>query len=319
MSAGDTPLAGRIALVAGATRGAGRGIARELAAAGASVYCTGRSVRGAIATPGRTETIEETAELIAAAGGTAIAVQVDHSQPDQVEALIARIRSEQGRLDVLVNDIWGGDALTEFGKPFWQLDTEQGRVLLDRAVHTHIVTSRYAAPLMMETRGALIVGITDGDAFWYRGNLFYDLAKIAVIRLAFAQAYELRRHGVSAVALTPGFLRSEAVLEHFGVTEANWTDAIARDTHFAQSESPRYIGRAVAALAADSDIAEKSGRVFSSWALAREYGFTDANGSQPDWGAYFAAAFETEQLPCDDGFYRYWHGGPMYTAFGDWP
>jgi len=312
-------LDGHVALVAGATRGAGRGIARTLAAAGATVYCTGRSVRGAIATPGRTETIDETAELIAGAGGTAFAVQVDHTQPQEVASLVDRIRAERGRLDILVNDIWGGDALTEFGKPFWQLDVEQGRLLLDRAIYTHIVTSRYAAPLMLEKRHGLIVEITDGDAFWYRGNLFYDLAKTAVIRLAFAQAFELRRHGVTALALTPGYLRSEAVLDRYGVTEENWTDAIARDQHLAQSETPFFVGRAVAALAADPDVAKRSGRVFSSWGLAREYGFTDVNGSTPDWGAYFAAAFDAPEQPCDETFYSYWHGGPMHTLLSDWP
>jgi NAD(P)-dependent dehydrogenase (short-subunit alcohol dehydrogenase family) len=313
------PLDGRVALVAGATRGAGRGIACELGAAGATVYCTGRSVRGAVATPGRSETIEETAAMVDARGGRAVAVQVDHTDRAQVEALVARIRAEHGRLDVLVNDIWGGDALTEFGTPFWELDVEKGRLLLDRAIHTHVVTSRYAAPLLMETGNALIVEVTDGDAFWYRGNLFYDLAKTAVIRLAFAQAYELRNRGVTALAITPGFLRSEAMLDHFGVTEANWTDAIARDANFAQSETPFFVGRAVAALAADPEVKRRSGRVFSSWGLAREYGFSDVDGHRPDWGAYFAAAFEVPEQPLDDTFYAYWHGGPMYTLFADWP
>jgi NAD(P)-dependent dehydrogenase (short-subunit alcohol dehydrogenase family) len=313
------PLEGRVALVAGATRGAGRGIACELGAAGATVYCTGRSVRGAVATPGRSETIEETAAMVDTRGGRGVPVQVDHSEREQVEALVARIRAEQGRLDVLVNDIWGGDALTEFGTPFWELDVEKGRLLLDRAIHTHVVTSRYAAPLLMETGNALIVEVTDGDTFWYRGNLFYDLAKTAVIRLAFAQAYELRNRGVTALAITPGFLRSEAMLDHFGVTEANWTDGIARDANFAQSETPFFVGRAVAALAADPEVKRRSGRVFSSWGLAREYGFSDVDGHRPDWGAYFAAAFEVPEQPLDDTFYAYWHGGPMYTLFSDWP
>jgi NAD(P)-dependent dehydrogenase (short-subunit alcohol dehydrogenase family) len=171
----------------------------------------------------------------------------------------------------------------------------------------------------METGNALIVEVTDGDAFWYRGNLYYDLAKIGVIRLAFAQAFELRNRGVTALAVTPGFLRSEAVLDHFGVTEANWTDAIARDASFAQSETPSFVGRAIAALAADPDVNRYAGQVLASWRLAREYGFTDVDGNRPDWGAYFAAAFDTPDIAADDAFYAYWHGGPMYTVFADWP
>ena len=284
----DQPLLNQVAVVAGATRGAGRGIARMLGAAGATVYCTGRSVRGRPATAGRPETIEETAELVTAAGGRGIAVRTDHTVEAEVERLFARVREEQGRLDVLVNDVWGGDALTEWGKPFWELSTPQGLQLLERAVHSHIVTSRHGVPLMVERNAGLVVEVTDGDTLGYRGNLFYDIAKNAVIRLAYAMAADLHAHGVTAVALTPGMLRSEAVLDHFGVTEASWRDAIADDPYFAESETPCYLGRAVAALAADPDVGSKSGGLFSSWRLAKEYGFTDVDGRRPDWGAFFA-------------------------------
>ena len=283
----DRPLRGRVAVVAGATRGAGRGIARMLGEAGATVYCTGRSVRGQPATPGRPETLEETAELVTAEGGRGIAVRTDHTVESDVEALFDRVRAEAGQLDVLVNDIWGGDALTEWGTPFWELSIAKGRQMLERAVHTHIITSRHGAPLMIERNAGLIVEVTDGDTLGYRGNLFYDLAKNAVIRLAYAMAADLRAHNVTALAITPGFLRSEAVLDHFGVTEANWRAAIKRDEYFAESETPCYVGRAIAALAADRDVAAKAGGLFSSWELAKEYGFTDLDGRQPDWGSFF--------------------------------
>ena len=277
----------RVAVVAGATRGAGRGIARMLGAAGATVYCTGRSVRGRPATAGRPETIEETAELVNAEGGRGVAVRTDHTVESEVERLFARVRAEHGRLDVLVNDIWGGDALTEWGSPFWTLSTAKGLEMLERAVHTHIITSRHGAPLMIERNAGLIVEVTDGDTPGYRGNLFYDLAKNAVIRLAYGMAADLHAHRVTALVVTPGFLRSEAVLESCGVTEANWRDAIEADPYFAESETPCFVGRAVAALASDPQVAKKSGGLFSSWSLAKEYGFTDLDGRQPDWGAFF--------------------------------
>ena len=283
----ERPLRDGVAVVAGATRGAGRGIARMLGAAGATVYCTGRSVRGRPATPGRPETLEETAELVSAEGGRGIAVRTDHTVESEVEALFARVRADAGRLDVLVNDIWGGDALTEWGKPFWELSVTKGRRMLERAVHSHIITSRHGVPLMVERDAGLIVEVTDGDTLGYRGNLFYDLAKNAVIRLAYGMAADLHAHGVTALAVTPGFLRSEAVLDHFGVTEANWRDAIEADEYFAESETPCYVGRAIAALAADPDVAAKSGGLFSSWELAREYGFTDLDGRRPHWGRFF--------------------------------
>jgi NAD(P)-dependent dehydrogenase (short-subunit alcohol dehydrogenase family) len=292
------PLEGTIAVVAGATRGAGRGIACMLGEAGATVYCTGRSTRGNAGTrtgsngsafelAGRSETIDETAEMVTARGGRGIPLRVDHTVEEEVRELFERVRSEQGRLDILVNDVWGGDELTEWGKPFWELSMEKGLLMLQRAVHSHIITARHAAPMMVEGKSGLIVEITDGDGVNYRGNLFYDLVKTSVIRLAFDMSQELRRHGVTALALTPGFLRSEAMLDHFGVTEANWQEGGKKDPNFLHSETPFYVGRAVAALAADPDVMKKSGRTFSSWGLAGEYGFTDIDGSRPDWGKHF--------------------------------
>ncbi len=293
------PLSGRVALVAGATRGAGRGIAVALGEAGATVYCTGRSSRLATrperppdASPfelaGRPETIEETAELVEAAGGSGVGLRIDHTDEIQVEALVARIERDHGRLDVLVNDVWGCDALTEWGVPFWQLDLAKGRTMLERGLLSHLITSRHAAALMVEAGAGLIVEITDGERLDYRGTVFYDLVKTGAIRAAHAMAEELRPHGVAALALTPGFLRSEAMLEHFGVTEETWRDAVAFDLNFVHSETPRFVGRAVAALAADAEVMARSGRVWSSWELARAYGFSDADGARPDWGAHAA-------------------------------
>ena len=280
-------LVGQVALVAGGTRGAGRGIAVELGAAGATVYVTGRSTRAQASEMGRQETIEETAELVDAAGGEGIAVRVDHSRPEEVAALIERIGKEQdGRLDVLVNDIWGGDPLTEW-TAFWKHSLDNGLRLLDTAVRTHVVTSWHAAPLMLARGSGLIVEVTDGHTEDYRGSLFYDLAKASAIRLALAQGEDLREHGVAAVAVSPGFLRSEAVLDHFGVTEENWRDAVARDRHFAASETPRFVGRAVAALAGDPDVMKRSGRAFASGELAEEYSFDDVDGTRPNWPAHF--------------------------------
>lgn len=301
------PLKDRVAVVTGATRGTGRGIARMLGAAGATVYCTGRSVKGHPATAGRPETIEETAEMVTADGGKGIAVRTDHTVEAEVERLFARIRDEQHRLDLLVNDIWGGDELTQWGSPFWELDTPQGLRLFERAVYTHIITSRLGAPLMIERNSGLIVEVTDGETMGYRGNLFYDLAKNATIRLGYAMACDLHRHNVTALTVTPGFLRSEAMLDGFGVTEENWRDAIEQDAYFAESETPCYMGRGVAALAADPDVATKHGGLFSSGSLAKEYGFTDLDGRQPDWGSFFSARvreiLESEDTPDEMSLY----------------
>ncbi|HEX8085157.1 MAG TPA: SDR family oxidoreductase [Solirubrobacteraceae bacterium] len=282
-------LRGHVALVAGGTRGAGRGIAIELGAAGATVYVTGRTTRTARSPMNRSETIDETAELVDAAGGRGIAVRVDHSDPAEVRALIERIAGEQhGHLDVLVNDVWGGDPLTQWSVPFWEHSLEDGLKLVRNAVETHVITSHAAAPLMVARGRGLVVEVTDGATDDYRGSLFYDLAKASVIRLAKAQAADLDGTGVTALALTPGFLRSEAVLDHFGVTSETWRDAIARDPHFAASETPRFVGRAVAALAQDPEVHPFAGRTLTSWELAKEYGFADVDGARPDWGAHYA-------------------------------
>ncbi|MGW6061667.1 SDR family oxidoreductase [Streptomyces sp. NPDC055189] len=298
MTNAEQPLAGKIALVAGGTRGGGRGIAVALGAAGATVYVTGRSSRAGRSDMERPETIEDTAEQITAAGGTGIAVRTDHSRPQDVRALVDRIAAEQhGRLDILVNSVWGGDPLTDWEHPLWEQDLDTGLRLLRQAVETHVITSRFALPLMVARKSGLVVEVTDGNTARYRGSFFYDLAKSAVIRLAVAQAAELEQHGVAAVAITPGFLRSEAMLEGFGVTEANWRDGAAKDPHFAHSETPAYLGRAVAALAADPRIMTKTGRALATWGLYKEYGFTDADGSQPDWSAHWADALEEQYGP----------------------
>lgn len=300
-------LEGKVALVAGGTRGAGRGIAVELGAAGATLYVTGRTTRAQRSEYDRPETIEETAERVDAAGGRGIAVQVDHLDPEQVRALVARIEDEQGRLDVLVNDIWGGEKLTEWDKPVWEHSLEAGLRMLRLAVDTHLITSHYALPLLIRRPGGLVVEVTDGTAEYnathYRAPMFYDLAKWTVIRMAWGLAKELEPYGGIAVALTPGWMRSEMMLEHFGVTEANWRDAIAREPHFAISETPHFIGRAVAHLAADPDVARWNGRSLSSGELARGYGFTDLDGSQPDCFRYLVEVQEAGR-PADVTGYR---------------
>ena len=284
---GRKPLEGRVAVVAGATRGAGRGIACMLGEAGATVYCTGRSTRDRPAADGvyagRPETIDETAELVSARGGAGIAVRVDHLEPGQVEALFARVRADHGRLDLLVNDISEGE-LHDW-KPFWGVSLDKGFRALRRGVHSHIITSHYAAPLMIERRAGLIVEVGDGDTLGYRGTLFFDLVKINVARLAHAMAEELKPHGVAVVAVSPGFMRTEMMLEHFGVTEANWRDGAKKDSNFIASETPSFVGRAIAALAADPHVLKKTGGFYGSWNLAKEYGFTDLDGTRPDIGA----------------------------------
>jgi NAD(P)-dependent dehydrogenase (short-subunit alcohol dehydrogenase family) len=301
-------LDGSVALVAGATRGAGRGTAVALGEAGATVYCTGRSTRERRSEYDRPETIEETAELVTAAGGEGIAVAVDHLEASEVGSLARRIDSDHGRLDVLVNDIWGGELLFEWDTPVWEHDLEKGLRLLRLAVDTHLITSHFALALVIRRPGGLVVEMTDGTREYndenYRVNAFYDLAKASALRLAFAQGKELEPHGCAAVALTPGWLRSEMMLENFRVTEENWRDAAAFQPHFAAiSESPRFVGRAVAALAADPDVARHNGGSFSSGGLAKEYGFTDLDGSQPDCWRYMVEVQDAGK-PADPTGYR---------------
>ncbi|MEW2437919.1 SDR family oxidoreductase [Streptomyces caniferus] len=288
---GQQELAGRVALVAGATRGAGRAMAVELGRAGALVYVTGRTTRERVSEVGRsTETIEQTAELVTGAGGTGIAVPTDHLDPAQVKALTERIDREQGRLDVLVNSVWGGDRLIEFDTRLWDIDLEKGLRMFRLGVDTHIITSHYALPLLIRRTGGLVVEVTDGTAAFnrtYRDNLCFDLTKNAPHRIAFGLAAELKEHGGTAVSLTPGFLRSEEMLDHFGVTEETWRDAVAQEPHFAIAESPALIARGVRALAADPAKERWSGRSLSSGQLAKEYDFTDTDGSRPDCFAYF--------------------------------
>jgi len=301
-------LKGTVALVAGGTRGAGRGIAKELGAAGATVYVTGRSTRSRRSEMDRPETIEETAELVTAAGGEGIAVQVDHLDPEQVTALVRRIDAEQGRLDVLVNDIWGADHLTRFNKPLWEQSLQDGLRMLRLAIDTHAITSHRALPLLIREPGGLVVEMTDGTAEYnakYRKDVgyFYDLSKAAVLRMALAQSEEIAPYGGTAVALTPGWLRSEAMLDHFGVTEENWRDATKTTPHFAISESPAFVGRAVAALAADPGRARWNGASLSSGGLAEVYGFTDVDGSRPDAWRYITEVQDAGR-PADVTGYR---------------
>ncbi len=298
-------LAGRVALVAGATRGAGRGIAVELGAAGATVYCTGRTTRERRSEYDRPETIEETAELVTAAGGTGIAVPTDHLVPEQVAALVARVRDGHGRLDVLVHDIWGGELLTRFDTPVWEHPLDDGLRLLRLAVDTHLITAHHAFPLL--GAGGLVVEVTDGTADYneanYRLNAFYDLAKAAPIRLARSWAHELGPRGVTSVCVTPGWLRSEMMLARFGVTEDTWRDACATQPHFAISETPRFVGRGIAALAADRDRARWQAASTSSGELAAVYGLDDLDGSRPDAWRYLVEVQDPGR-PADTTGYR---------------
>jgi NAD(P)-dependent dehydrogenase (short-subunit alcohol dehydrogenase family) len=300
-------LKGKVALVAGATCGAGRGIAVELGAAGATVYLTGRTTRTQRSELNRPETIEETAELVQQAGGRGIAVQVDHLDPAQVQALVARIEREQSRLDVLINDVWGADSLIEWNVPVWKHSLERGLRMLRLAIDTHIITSHFALPLLIQQPGGLVVEMTDGTAEYnqanYRLSLFYDLAKTSVVRMAWALAQELRPHQCTAVALTPGWLRSEMMLETYGVSEANWRDAAVKQPHFVIAESPRYVGRAVAHLAGDPEVARWSGQSLSSGQLAKVYGFTDLDGSQPEAWRYVPEVQDAGK-PADATGYR---------------
>ena len=301
------PLQGKVTLVSGATRGGGRGIAVALGEAGATVYATGRSTRARRSEVDRPETIEETAELVGAAGGEGIAVAVDHLDPAQVRDLVARIDADHGRLDLLVNDIWGAEHLFEWETPVWEHDLDAGLRLLRLGVDTHLITSHHALPLLIRRPGGLVVEVTDGTAGYnadhYRVSLFYDLAKTALIRMAWALGEELAPHGGTAVALTPGWMRSEAMLEHYGVTEADWRRGTERSPHFCIAESPLFVGRAVAALAADPDVARWNGQSLSSGGLARVYGFTDTDGTRPDCWRYIVEVREAG-LPADDAGYR---------------
>jgi NAD(P)-dependent dehydrogenase (short-subunit alcohol dehydrogenase family) len=278
-------MTGHVAVVAGATRGAGRGIARALGESGATVYCTGRSVRGRPSAYGRPETLEETAEMISSAGGTAIPVRVDHTVEAEVEALFQRVDREHGRVDVLVNSIAGEEPMMTQWVSFWQTNLEHGEAVFRQCLLSHIITAKHAARLMIKRRRGLIVEVTESDLLMAGGNPMSQAVKLALKGAALGMAAELKPHGVAAVAITPGFLRSESMLDHLGVTDANWRDAGKQDTNFLESESPMFIGRAVAALAHDERVLERSGQLLSSWELAREYGFTDADGRRPDWGA----------------------------------
>jgi NAD(P)-dependent dehydrogenase (short-subunit alcohol dehydrogenase family) len=306
----EKPLAGKIAVVAGATRGAGRGIATALGEAGATVYCTGRSVPGSAGMKNRPETINETAEMVTARGGRGIAVRVDHTVPAEVAGLFGRV----GDFDILVNDIWGGDDLIEWGKKIWETKLEDGLTLIDRAIKTHVITSFYGLPRIRP--GGVVFEITDGDGYYYRGHFFYDIVKTTIIRMAFALSQDLKDRGVTAIAVTPGFLRSEWMLDHFGVTEANWREAATKVKEFIASETPLFVGRCVAALAADPNVAKKNGRVFASWDLAEEYGVNDADGSRPHfvrWLKDHMPEVAAGWKKADDGFYAYWGKTPYGT------
>ena len=302
----ERSLTGKVALLAGATRGAGRGIAVALGAAGATVYVTGRTTRSERSEMNRPETIEDTAALVNQSGGRGIAVQVDHLVPDQLERLVARIAAEHGALHVLVNNIWGATTM-EWNKAVWESTLAVGLRTLRLAVDTHAITSHFAIPLLIQTPGGLVVEVTDGTAEYnatnYRVSFFYDIAKAANIRMAFALAHELKPYAATAVALTPGWLRSEAMLEAYGVTESNWRDATKKSPHFAISESPAFVGRAVAALARDPDVSRWNGHSLSSGQLAKVYGFTDLDGTQPDAWRYVPEVQDAGK-PADTTGYR---------------
>lgn len=316
-------LTGRIALVAGATRGAGRGIATALGERGATVWCTGRTTRDSSSPIGRPETIEETAERVTAAGGHGIAVRVDHADPAQVAALAEQVRAEHGGLDLVVDDLWGGEKLIEFEARPWEVDLDKVRKMLDGALWTHLVNVRHLSGLLLGRQRALWVEVTDGDTFGYRGMFVYDLVKMSAIRLAFGLGQEFARTAPSptgvgpptAIALTPGFLRSEEMLANFGVTEDNWRDAVANVPDFVASETPLYVGRCVAAIAAEPDLAKRNGRVFASWDVAREHDLVDADGARPHWAEYFATAYGRPFRRADDEAYVSWEKDSLFGIY----
>lgn len=295
------PLTGHVAVVAGATRGAGRGIARALGEAGATVYCTGRSVRGNLSPYGRPETIDETADLINAAGGIAIPLRVDHTVESEVDALFTRVDREHGRLDVLVNSIAGEDPMMGQWGSFWKADLNRADAIFRQSLVSHIITAKYAAPIMIRERRGLIVEVTENDILGGGGNPMAQVVKLGLKGLALNMATELRSHSVAAIAITPGFLRSESMLQRMGVTEGNWRDAGKKDKNFLESESPLFVGRAVAALAQDPNVLDRSGQLLSSWELSRTYTFTDYDGRRPDWGR-LAIDFSVVPAPLVDMF-----------------
>ena len=295
------PLKGQVAVVAGATRGAGRGIARGLGEAGATVYCTGRSVRGNLSPYGRPETIDETVEMIAAEGGIAIPLRVDHTVESEVESLFMKVDREQGRLDILVNSIAGEDPMMGQWGSFWKADLTNADAIFRQSLISHVITAKHAAPIMIRERRGLIVEVTESDILGGGGNPMAQVVKLGLKGLALNMAIELRSHGVAAVAITPGFLRSESMLEGMGVTEANWRDAGKKDNNFLESESPLFIGRAVAELAQDPEVLNRSGQLLSSWGLSRKYKFTDYDGRRPDWGR-LAIDFSVLPAPLVDLF-----------------
>ena len=308
------PLEGKVAVVAGATRGAGRGIATALGESGATVYCTGRSVAGSPGMKNRSETIQQTADIVTARGGRGIAVQADHTRPEDVKKLFEQV----GEFDFLINDIWGGDELTDWGRKLWETKLEDGLTMIDRAVKTHIITSFYGIPRMR--KGGVLIEITDGDGYFYRGHFFYDLVKTAVIRMAFSLSEELKGRRITSLAVTPGFLRSEWMLDQFGVTEDNWQEAAARVPSFIASETPLFVGRAIAALVSDANVAAKSGRVHASWDLAEEYQIVDADGSRPHFMRWVQAndpGVAAKWKKLDETFYSYWGSIPYSMPAGD--
>jgi NAD(P)-dependent dehydrogenase (short-subunit alcohol dehydrogenase family) len=301
-------LSGRVALVAGGTRGASRAIAVELGRSGATVYVTGRSSGSQRSEVDRAETIEGTVEQITEAGGTGIAVRVDHLDPDQVRGLAERIDAEHGRLDVLVDGIWGGDRHLEWGKPVWEHSLEASLRMIRLGIDAHVITSHHLLPLLIRKPGGLMIEMTDGTAeynakFRVGTSLAFYVAKTAAHHLALAQAHELEEHGCTAVAVTPGWLRSEAMLEVYGVTEQNWRDALVKEPHFCVSESPTFVGRTVVALAADPDRARFAGRTLDTGLLAKTYEIDDVDGSRPDAWRYLTEVVDTGK-PADATGYR---------------